>query len=117
MPKLGLEGPWDLNDRTIDQEVTNHSAGNYALGYENERGAFVVKYVGRSDDDLNARLHDWTDNGQYHSFKASYASSPTAAYKRECQNFHDFGGADKLDNKYHPDKPDGGRVSCPVCGE
>ena len=116
MASLELEGPWDLDDQMVDREITRTSPGNYALGYEQEDGTFIVLYVGRSDDDLNDRLHDWTGKTKYKSFKASSASSPTAAYEKECHNYHDFGGSEKLYNDNHPDKPAGINVTCPVCG-
>ena len=115
MASLGLEGPRDLDDDTVDEVITKTAPGNYALGYVNDKGTFIVLYVGRSDDDLNDRLYDWTDSTRYKSFKASYASSPKAAFEKECQNYHDFGGSEKLDNQYHPDRPDGTNWSCPVC--
>ncbi|GAI79270.1 unnamed protein product, partial [marine sediment metagenome] len=89
--------------------------GNYALGYINDKGTFIVLYVGRSDDDLNNRLHDWTGSTKYKSFKASVAPSLKSAFEKECQNYHDFGGSEKLENDYHPDRPEGKTWSCPVC--
>ena len=115
MATLGSEGPFLLKDSAIDKVVSVKSPGNYALGHLNSKGIFIVKYVGRSDDDLNDRLHDWTDSG-YKYFKAGYASDDTEAYIKECNNYHDFGESKKLDNKNHPDAPDGNDVDCPVCG-
>jgi len=116
MPTLGLRGPWDLDDATIDRIITRTSPGNYALGHVKTDGPFVVLYVGRSDDDLNSRLHDWTGQTRYKSFKADYASSVREAYKKECSNYHDFGGCEKLDNKYHPDSPNNLSITCHICG-
>jgi len=49
MASLGLEGPWDLNDQTVDQVITETAPGNYALGYVKDDGTFVVLYnTGRS---------------------------------------------------------------------
>lgn len=116
MATLGLEGPWQLTDDGIDAAITAVSPGNYALGYTDAQGTFRVRYVGRSDDNLNTRLHDWTGNSRYKQFKASYATSPKAAFEKECHNYHDFGGADgKLDNEIHPDRPKGANWKCPVC--
>lgn len=113
MPTLEMSGPYPLTDSEIDARVTNTSPGNYALGYTNSDGTFIVKYVGRSDGNLNARLHDWA--GKYDKFKYSYATSPKAAFEKECQNYHDFGGKEKLDNKVHPDRPNGSGWKCPHC--
>lgn len=115
MATLGLEGPWSLTDQAIDAAIKEQAPGNYALGETKDDGTFVVLYVGRSDNDLNARLHDWTGRPRYEKFKASYAPSAKAAFEKECRNFHDFGGADTLDNESHPDRPDGTDWTCPIC--
>lgn len=114
MPSLGMYGPYALSDQQINHHITQISAGNYALGNVNERGLFVVRYVGRSDANLNARLKTWTGKG-YQAFKFAYATSPKAAFEKECRNFHDFGGTAKLDNNIHPDRPAGSGWNCPVC--
>ena len=116
MASLGLDGPYALEAATIDSTVTRTSPGNYALGYVNDKGSFIVHYVGRADKHLNARLKQWVgQKSKYKSFKAGYASSAKVAFEKECQNYHDFGGSDKLDNEYHPDRPSGTDWKCPVC--
>lgn len=112
MAKLNMNGSYELSNEKIDQNVIKTSAGNYALGHTKD-SSFIVKYVGRSDDDLNKRLKDWV--GDYKQFKYSYATSPKAAFEKECRNYHDFGENKKLDNEYHPDRPDGSTWKCPVC--
>lgn len=114
MASLEMEGPFPLDVANIDKNVTRTEPGNYALGYLDEK-VFRVKYVGRSDDDLNDRLKDHV--GNYKHFKYSYATSPKAAFEKECRNFHDFGEVKKLDNDIHPDRPDGAAWKCPVCGQ
>ncbi len=112
MAKLNMDGPYDLTNEKIDKVITKTSAGNYALGYVNDK-TFYVKYVGRADRDVNGRLKNWV--GNYKSFKFSYASSPKAAFEKECENYHDFGENKKLDNDIHPDRPDGSSWKCPRC--
>ena len=112
MAKLNMTGTFILSNEEIDKRVTKTSAGNYALGRV-ENNTFYVKYVGRSDNDLNKRLKDWV--GSYESFKFSYASSPKSAFEKECENYHDFGENKSLDNKAHPDRPDNANWSCPNC--
>jgi hypothetical protein len=112
MATLNMQGPYKLDSTTIDKVVSKISAGNYALGYSNEK-TFFVKYVGRADNDLNKRLNDWI--GHYKEFKFSYASSPKAAFEKECKNYHDFGENKSLDNKIHPDRPDNSGWKCPEC--
>ncbi len=114
MPSLGMKGPFNFDSNTIDKVVTQTSAGNYALGRTNEKGTFIVSYVGRSDSDLNQELKARLTKG-HPKFKYSYATSPKAAFEKECRNFHDFGGKDKLENEAHPARPDNTDWKCPVC--
>ncbi len=114
---------YDFNSESIDKAVTKESPGNYALGFTRKNGRFVPEYVGRSDSDVKAELKKKLDEktneeltkDKYSKFKFSYAKSATEAYKKECQNYHDF--LDQLDNKIHPAKPKGTDLKCPVCGE
>jgi len=57
--------------------------------------------VGRSDDNLNARLRRWVDS-KYSCFTFEYCSSPNAAFVKECTLYHHLGGSEKLGNKTHP---------------
>lgn len=112
MASLDMNGSYELTTAKIDENVTKTSAGNYALGQIKDK-IFIVEYIGRSDNDLKKRLKDWDDN--YKRFKFSYASSPKAAFEKECKNYHDFGEKKSLDNNIHPDRPDGSNWKCPVC--
>lgn len=109
MPNTGLFGPFDLNNQNIDAKV-GASIGAYALGRVNDQGTFVVKYVGRSDNDLNARLKNWV--GDYPSFKYGHFGNTKDAFSRECHMFHDFGGVTSLDNSVHPARPSGASHRC-----
>lgn len=42
-------------------------------------------------------------------------TSAKAAFEKECHNYHDFGGKEKLDNTIHPDRPAGSGWKCPCC--
>ena len=112
MATLNMNGSYDLTIVEINKIITRKSAGNYALGYMSD-GAFVVEYVGRSDSDLNKRLKDWV--GHYKKFKYSYAGSPKAAFEKECENYHDFGEKERLNNDIHPARPDDSSWKCPNC--
>jgi len=114
MPSLNMTGPCQLMAGEVNNVVVNTSPGNYALGYTKDNGIFVVEYVGRSDDDVNGRLHHWVSS-KYKEFKYSYASSAKSAFEKECRNYHDFGGNQKLDNEIHPDRPVNSNWQCPVC--
>ena len=84
----GLDGPYKLDNETIDKIVTKKSAGAYALGNLSEKKGFIPKYVGRSDDDVNGRLKEWVSKGYTH-FKFKYYGSPKAAFEKECNLYHD----------------------------
>lgn len=113
MASLNMTGPILLGKDAIEKQVSRTSPGNYALGYVKDDGGFIVQYVGRSDTDVNDRLKDWV--GKYKSFKYSYATSAKTAFEKECNNFHDFGGTQKLANDIHPDRPNGSGWKCPRC--
>ena len=51
-----MDGPFDLKIKVIEKEVSAGQVGNYALGFLNKKGKFVVKVVGRSDESLRDEL-------------------------------------------------------------
>ena len=110
-----MNGAYDFKSEQIDAVVTRTSPGNYALGYVKNTNTFIVLYVGRSDNDLNKELKSRLSWTKYKKFKYSYASSPKAAFEKECKNYHDFGGKAKLDNEIHPARPENTDWKCPVC--
>jgi len=115
MPTLGMRGPYDLNARKIDEVVRPYVPGVFATGYTKETGAFVVRYIGRSDSDVRAELkaqgYDETAR-----FKWIEAPSQREAFEMQCRLYHDFGGSAVLENEDHPDRPTGNNWQCPVCG-
>jgi hypothetical protein len=111
-PSTGLRGSFPLDEGTINEEVGYGSPGVYALGRKQNK-TFRVRYFGRSDSDLNAQLKKHI--GQYDSFKFEYFDSPEAAFAKQCELYHAFGGPEgKIDNKNHPD-PEGMGWTCPIC--
>jgi hypothetical protein len=107
--------PYSLSARIVAEVVTRTSAGNYALGCVQENG-FCVLYVGRSDHDLARELHGWVgETARYKAFVFSYARDPKTAFGTECENFHDFGGIERLDNAGHPQRPAETDWLCPRC--
>jgi len=109
MLQTGLKGPYTLDNETIDREVGRVASGAYALG-EVRDNTFYVSYVGRSDNNINARLKDWI--GKYSKFKYDYYDSPKAAFEKECSLWHDF---EPPGNDRHPQRPDGTDWKCPRC--
>lgn len=79
MASLGMYGPYKLDSETMDEKVTRTSAGNYALGRKNEKGVFLVGYMGCADSDVGARLKSWIGKTKRLLFKYSHAASPKAA--------------------------------------
>jgi len=114
MASLGMNGPYVFTSDKINEIVTRKSEGNYALGYTKDDGTFVVKYVGRSDTDIIQELKTKISE-KYKKFKFSYANSPKEAFEKECRNYHDFGESENLDNKIHPQRPNGTNWKCPIC--
>jgi len=112
MASLNMSGPYTLDESTINKFVEEERIGNYALGFSKD-GSFYVKYVGRSDEDLNKRLKQHI--GKHFQFKFSYALSAKTAFEKECHNYHDFGGNNQLENEIHPDRPKNTNWECPVC--
>ena len=109
-----MKGPYKLTSDEVGKQVTKTSAGNYALGKVNSESIFIVNYVGRSDDDVKARIEDHVGE-KYSKFKFSYADSAKSAFLKECRNYHDFGEKEKLNNKVHPDRTKGKDWQCPKC--
>lgn len=109
MPASGLKGAYPLTDEGIDNNVTQISAGAYALGRVTD-DTFYIEYIGRSDADVNGRLHDHV--GAYPKFKYGYFGSAKAAFEKECNLYHDFS---PKDNKVHPARPTGANWKCPRC--
>jgi hypothetical protein len=104
-----------LSVQIITEVVSRISAGAYALGVVQE-GRFHALYVGRSDDNVAKRLRSWLKrSSRYKSFTFAYASSPKAAFEEECEEFHDFGGVERLDNVGHPQRPPKSDWLCPRC--
>jgi hypothetical protein len=124
MATLSMGRSYDLTYDEINNNIEEGRIGNYAYGYINDNGLFVVRYVGRSDSDLKERIkHGITDmendsSCRYERFKFSYADTVKEAYEKECRNYHDFGG-DRgwLVNECHPAKPTDVDCVCPVCEE
>ena len=110
--RTGLRGSFPLDEPTINKEVSNVSPGVYVLGRK-EGKTFYVRYVGRADD-MRAQLRDHI--GRYVRFKFDYANSPEDAFRKECDLYHNFRGPEgKLDNKNHPERPQGATWLCTKC--
>lgn len=110
LKESGLSGPFALTHEKIDLIIAHAKPGTYALGDANVYGGLTIWRIGRSDYNVNGRLHDYV--GHYRSFKWSYAGSIRDAYEKECALYHAFAPAH---NTIHPDRPAGTSFQCPFC--
>lgn len=110
MNNTGLLGPYHLTFDGIDAAVDRKSAGVYALGHSDPDGRFVVRHIGRSDEDIKSRLCDYI--GSDVMFKYRYFASPKQAFLKECELFHTFSPPG---NRIHPDRSRDANWECPYC--
>ena len=111
MRDSGLKGSFRLSQSQVDAQVTAVSPGIFALGHRSADGSkFTIRRVGRSDADVNRRLHAYV--GRYSHFKFDYSPSSSAAFEKECALFHRL---NPQDNRIHPTRPLGTLWRCPVC--
>lgn len=129
------KGFFPFSSEGIDNNVPENATGVYLLskGQVNDKGRYIVSYVGRAEatesEDLRKRLHAHLNNPDWQDKKGDsdecifkvfwYYLEPDslAAYKRECLDYHRFGGKPLLLNKNHPDRRDGHPEDCcPVTG-
>jgi hypothetical protein len=107
----GLKGSFPLTRVQVDAHVCVVSPGIFALGHRSADGSkFTIGRVGRSDSDVNRRLHAYI--GRYSHFKFGYSPSSAAAFEKECALYHQLG---PRDNTGHPARPEGTMWRCPMC--
>lgn len=106
-------GPIPLEEREITRALPA-SPGTFALGYARpHEGAVFISFVGRADRDLSEALRDHL-GGPYSACFWHETATPEAAYRVECELWHEMGGAEgDLDSDQHPLPP--GDFACPVC--
>ena len=102
-----------LTSAEIDRLVAK-KPGAYILSRgKDAAGNPVAHYVGRSDDDVNRRLHEWERTGRYQMFAFRNEDTSRRAYEVECIWWHELQPAD---NQIHPAAPAGTGWPCPVKG-
>jgi hypothetical protein len=115
MATLDMEGPYVLIPDKIDEVIPQKVTGNFAVGYISESD-FIVLYIGRSDDDLNAAIKDWVfRKSDCIFFKFKVMKTAKEAFFKECTNYHDFQGSTNLKNERHPWRNEGTDWKCPHC--
>ena len=112
MASTGLHGIHELSDKGINSNVDTTGIGCYALGTANNQGGLNVLRIGRSDIDLNKRLHQYVKfSNKYPYFKYGFLNSVKDCYEYECKLWHKFTPSN---NPNHPDKPNGTNYRCPI---
>ena len=111
MASTRLRGPFSLSLEGIKNAVSATLPGAYALGHTDERGSFVVEYVGRGDDDVRKSLQRHVVEN-YRQFEFAYYDRAKDAFEKECNLYHDF---PNTNNRAHPAGPPGSCWMCPRC--
>jgi hypothetical protein len=112
MPLPELQDPEALTKETVDAAIMHKTAGFYVLGALGDNEVMSVSYVGRSDDDLAAKLKRHA--GNYAAFAFATTASALLAYQGECRLYH---ALKPSKNVLHPIGRAGADWACPVCGE
>jgi len=107
-----LQDPDALTMEKIEGAVRSKTAGFYVLGTLGNDKVMSVSYVGRSDDDLAAKLKRHV--GNYPAFAFATAASALLAYQGECRLYH---ALKPSKNPMHPVRKGGAEWACPVCGQ
>ena len=105
-------GPYGLTEEDIQHNVSGALAGAYALGISDAKLGFVVKFVGRSSDDVRGKLLIHTPD-RHPEFCFTYCRNEEEAYRRECELYHAYRPPDNL---VHPAPPLRSSLRCSVCG-
>ncbi|MBN1270484.1 MAG: hypothetical protein JXB04_12910 [Kiritimatiellae bacterium] len=111
-----FRGPYLLSEARINASVIRTAPGAYMLGYIDRTG-FVVKYIGRADQDLREDLKTWVGKKRdYSVFEFCYADSKTAAFEKECEIYHHcLDTKEPLDSNRHPTRPEETTLTCHIC--
>lgn len=104
-----LQGPFNLTAIIIEATIKNGQIGAYILS----RGNNAAHYVGRSDNDIKARLKQHLTEGKYSQFWIEIVNSPLDAYYLECEWYHKYKPTDNIN---HPATLPGSAWKCPVSG-
>lgn len=104
-----LRGPFPLDYEAVNQNVAS-TAGVFALGYSTPDGRFHTNVVGRSDEDIRAKILGHV--GKERQFKFVRLPSTEEAFEAECRLFHSLA---PLKSRIHPARPAGTSWVCPVC--
>ena len=110
MANAGLLGPYRLTFEEIQNTIPRVAPGAFALGHKSPDGRFYIDYVGRAETDIRGKLQSLIGSGSL--FKYGCTPNAEAAFRKECELFHDF---KPPGNRMHPDRPAGTSWECPRC--
>jgi hypothetical protein len=79
---IALHSNFCLDSSTVENCVAE-CAGAYALGSLDDNGTMVVKYIGRADDNVKARLKAHAVEGRFRYFAFTYSTGANPAYEKE----------------------------------
>jgi hypothetical protein len=113
IPLPQLNDPDTLTPETVDAAIRVKTPGFYVLGTLGDNKLMTVSYVGRSDDDLAAKLKRHA--GNYQAFAFATAESALLAYQGECRLYH---ALKPSKNVMHPIRKGADAAwDCAVCGQ
>lgn len=101
--------PWTPFTAENLEQVPQRLLGVFQLA----RGEANIAYVGRADDDLQARLREHLDKGYTH-FQWVQLPWVKETFEMQCRAYHHAGGRRRLDNPDHPYPPEGKFWQCTV---
>lgn len=110
IPLPELNDPRALTPQNVDAVIRTKTPGFYVLGTMGDNKLMTVTYVGRSDDDLAAKLKRHA--GNYPAFAFATAETAVLAYQGECRLYH---ALKPSKNVMHPIRRGGAEWACPVC--
>lgn len=105
-----LNGPYRLVYEEITFFVRAASKGVYMLGQQGQSNRFLISYIGAGFTDVRSELLDRI--GTASMFKIQLTQSADAAFRKQCDLFHQF---QPSGNFVHPERPRGSSVQCPYC--
>ncbi len=103
-----MAGLFPLTSASVNEHARSGWKGVYKL--RRSRGG-PIRYVGRSDTDVQDRLLDHVRRGEYRFFTVEHKRTTKKAWLREAHLYHFH--RENLDNQRHPPPPNG--MSCPKC--
>lgn len=98
---------------SLTKENLNSVPQNILGVFQLSRDGATIHYVGRADDNLRDAIAPFL-GGKYTHFQWVQLPWIKETYEMHCRLYHHAGGAEKLDNKDHPESPVGKSWLCQV---